>query len=56
MVHGLVIEYTNTGKVPEAVAGAVMNIADDMLAGRDVVIRAGDYIALMTHAREQKLL
>ncbi len=41
---------------PAAIATAVMNIADDVMAGRDVVLRTGDYLALMNHAREQKIV
>ena len=41
---------------PAAIATAISNIADDMMSGRDMVIRAGDYIALMDFARTQKIL
>lgn len=41
---------------PAAIASAVMNISDDVMSGRDVVIRAGDYITLMDFARKQKML
>ena len=37
---------------PEAIAPAVMNVADDVLAGRDVQLRAGDYIALQNFIRK----
>ena len=57
MVHELVMEHVVEGKTPPAqIAGAVMNIADDVMAGRDAVIRAGDYIALMNYAKAQKKL
>jgi len=40
------------GKMPpEAIASAVMNVADDVLAGRDVELKAGDYIALQNFMR-----
>ena len=38
---------------PEQIAAAVMNIADDMMSGRETVIRAGDYISLMDFTRER---
>ncbi len=37
---------------PEQIRTSVLNLADDMMAGRDVALRAGDYIALMDYARE----
>ena len=41
---------------PEQIRTAIMNIADDMLAGRDVTMRAGDYIDLMNYAREKGII
>jgi hypothetical protein len=47
-----VLAYVNDGKMPpEAIASAVMNVADDVLAGRDVQLKAGDYIALQNFMR-----
>lgn len=40
--------YLGGGTPPAAIATAVMNIGDDHLAGREVVVRAGDYIALQS--------
>ena len=37
---------------PEKIATAIINIADDYVNGREVVIRSGDYIALQNYARE----
>lgn len=55
MVHEHVMAYVLEGKEPPAqIAGAVMNIADDVMAGREVEIRAGDYIALMNFAKAEK--
>ena len=57
MVHDLVMDCVLEGKAPPAeVSGAIMNIADDVMAGRDASIRAGDYIALMNFAKAQKKL
>lgn len=55
MVHEHVMAYVLEGKEPPAqIAAAVMNIADDVMAGREVGIRAGDYIALMNFAKAEK--
>jgi hypothetical protein len=57
MVHEQVMDYVLEGKEPPAqIAGAIMNISDDMMAGREVVMRAGDYISLMSFAKAQKRL
>ena len=34
----------------------IMNAADDVLSGRDPVLRAGDYIAIQNYCRSQKIL
>ena len=45
--------YVHEGKEPpDMIASAVMNIADDFMAGRDLVIRAGDYIAVQNFMRQ----
>ena len=47
-------KYLESGQMPpEAIAPVVMNIADDYLAGRDVVLRAGDYIQLQNFVRKE---
>lgn len=47
--------YVKDGKAPpKAIATAVLNAADDYLAGRDISLRAGDYIAVQNFARAQK--
>jgi len=38
---------------PEAIAPAILNLADDLAAGRNPVLRAGDYISLQHHIRGQ---
>lgn len=38
---------------PDAIAPAIMNLADDYMAGRTIQIRAGDYIALQSFVRER---
>lgn len=50
-VHALV----NEGKEPpSAIATAIYNLGDDMLAGRQPTIRTGDYIALQNFLRQRK--
>ena len=47
--------YVKEGKAPpKAIEGAVLNAADDYLAGRDVTLRAGDYIAVQNFIRGAK--
>jgi hypothetical protein len=54
-VHGLVMDYVSAGKEPPMqIRSTVMNIADDMMGGREVTLRAGDYIALMEYSRGKK--
>jgi hypothetical protein len=36
---------------PEDIAPAIMNLADDLQAGREMTLRAGDYITLQNHLR-----
>lgn len=44
--------YLNDGVMPpEEIASAVLNIADDFLAGREPVLKAGDYIAIQNFIR-----
>jgi hypothetical protein len=47
--------YVKDGTMPPAaIEGAVLNAADDYLAGRDVTLRAGDYIAVQNFVRGKK--
>jgi len=43
--------YLEGKKPPAAIESAVMNIADDYASGREITVRAGDYIALQSHYR-----
>ena len=57
MVYAEVLSHVIDQKEPpKAIRSAILNLADDMQAGHDVTLRAGDYIDLMTYAKEQKLL
>ena len=57
MVQKEIMSHVIDGKEPPMqIRSAILNMADDMMAGRDVTMRAGDYIDLMNYAREQKLL
>lgn len=39
---------------PAAIAAAIHNFADDIAAGREVTVRAGDYIAIQNFMRAKK--
>lgn len=53
-VDRLVAAYIEKGEMPpEQIAPTILNLADDVMAGRDMVIRAGDYIALRNYMRAQ---
>lgn len=39
---------------PDAIAGPILNIAEDVAAGRMPTLRAGDYIALQNFRRAMK--
>ncbi|MGD8777872.1 MAG: hypothetical protein PVH88_02805 [Ignavibacteria bacterium] len=57
MIHEEVMSHVIDGKEPpEEIRTTVMNLADDMMSGREVNLRAGDYIALMNYARQKKML
>jgi len=36
---------------PKEIAGAILNLGDDILSGKTPSIRAGDYIAIQSHLR-----
>jgi hypothetical protein len=57
-VSSVIEEYTKAYMVegkepPMAIAGAIKNFADDIACGREVVVRAGDYIAINNYLREE---
>lgn len=37
---------------PADIAPAIWNLANDLMSGRDMVIRTGDYIAIQQHLRQ----
>lgn len=44
--------YLETGKMPpSAIKAPILNIAEDIIAGREPIIRAGDYISLQNAYR-----
>lgn len=44
--------YVKEGKAPpKAIETPVLNAADDYMAGRDITLRAGDYIAVQNYIR-----
>lgn len=57
MVRKEVVAHLVDGKEPaEEIRTAILNVADDMMAGRDLTLRAGDYVALMNYGRKNKLI
>ncbi len=47
--------YLRHGTTPPAdIAATIMNLADDYMAGKQMTLRAGDYIALQNHVRNQR--
>jgi len=55
LVETHVSAYIEKGVMPPAaIHGAILNIAEDMIAGRTPTLRAGDYIALRTFSRAAK--
>ena len=48
-------EYAHNDKMPPAeIAPAIMNLAEDYLAGRPVQFRPGDYIMIQNYVRKNK--
>lgn len=52
-------QYTNAlvaeGKAPPPeIAGAIYNIADDVSSGREITLKAGDYIAIQNFIKAKK--
>lgn len=39
--------------IPYEVQPAILNLANDLVSGREMVIRTGDYIAIQRHLREK---
>lgn len=55
MVKEQVAAYIEKKTVPPAgISSAIMNLADDVVCGREMILRAGDYIALQNHYRGTK--
>jgi hypothetical protein len=47
--------YVDDGTMPpEAIAGPIMNLADDFMNGRDMTLKTGDYIALQNFMRKSE--
>ena len=57
MVQEQVMNHVIDGEeLPMEIHSAIMNVADDMMAGREVTLHAGDYVSLMNFARKNKIL
>lgn len=47
--------YVDGGVMPpDDIAPAILNLADDYLAGRQMNLRAGDYIVIQNHLRKSR--
>ncbi len=46
--------FVKEGTAPDAILPAILNLHDDLAAGREMTMRAGDYIALQGYFRQQK--
>ncbi|MBN2535345.1 MAG: hypothetical protein JXB88_20880 [Spirochaetales bacterium] len=52
-VQKYVKAFIEEGKMPPStIAGTIINIAEDIMAGRKPTIRAGDYIAIQNEMRD----
>ena len=53
-VNGQVSALVNEGTAPpDEIAPAILNLADDMLAGQPMTLRAGDYIAIQNYLHQR---
>jgi hypothetical protein len=55
----MIAEYMNGymqrgEKPPEEIASAIFNLVDDMGTGRELTLKAGDYIALQNYLRKNR--
>jgi len=47
--------YVGKGVMPpDDIASAILNVADDLMSGREATLRAGDYITIQNHIRMKK--
>ena len=51
---GQVEAYVQGKEPPAEIAPAIMNLADDHLSGREISMRAGDYISLQKYFRKMR--
>jgi len=55
LIETHVSAFLEKGTMPPAqISGAILNIAEDLVAGRTPTLRAGDYIALNSYKRAAK--
>ncbi len=53
VTFGYAKAYIEKGEMPPAdIAPTIINMADDYMSGRQVAIRAGDYMAIQNHLRK----
>lgn len=54
-VQQQVAAYVERGELPAAdVSAGILNLAEDVMAGREPTIQAGDYIAIQNHLRQAR--
>ena len=53
-VDGHVKAYLDGTAPPKSIQTAIMNLADDIAAGRNTTLRAGDYVALQTEFQKTR--
>ena len=52
-VREYIVAYAVDNKMPPAeIEGAIINIADDLLSGREITLKAGDYITLQNYMQK----
>ncbi len=50
-----VAAYVEWGRLPAGdVAPGILRLADDVMAGREPTLQAGDYIAIQNHLRQER--
>ncbi len=54
VVTGYIKDCFDGKELPADIAPTIYNLANDLINGRDLMIRTGDYIALQSHIRQQK--
>ncbi|MFX0211759.1 MAG: hypothetical protein ACFFDT_37630 [Candidatus Hodarchaeota archaeon] len=54
VVGGYINSALEGNELPADIAPTILNLANDLVNGRDMIIRTGDYIAIQKHLRGMK--